>query len=685
VKYTMVIMLLLIFVSSAVGSPQQPILESADGVTTTSASLTHSPSSLSFGVVLLQKLSTLKTITLTNVGTTTLTSISFAMQGDFSMPTKTCGTTLAALASCKLSIGFKPVAIGTRTGSVRVSYSGGTGSPQTATLSGIGTELALSTTRLNFGTQVLANKSAMQSLTLTNVGTTALTISAVKSSGDFAVAKNSCGSGIAAGKSCTVGVTFTPSALGLRSGTLSTYNTGGGSPALISLNGTSIPLPLRTDVISNVGKVNDYWISNYNPVTAGNDWANATYFTGDMAAYEATGNPNYLNLAYSWANANNWALLGGDTSRIADHQAAGDVYIKLYKIDNNTTEITHITNDILAMVNSSGDADWWWIDALNMAMPDFANLGVIYNNPLYWSKMYELYNYTKRIDGGAGLYNPSSYLWFRDATFLPPKMGPNGLPIYWSRGNGWVFAAHAKVLNVLPASDPHYQEYLTTLQSMAVALKVRQRSDGFWNVDLEDPKDFPGPETSGTSFFVFGMAWGINHNILSRATYLPIVVTAWNGLVRTAVQSSGFLGYVQGVGGQPSSSQPVTATSTSNFGVGAFLLAGAEVAKLAAISPVVPYPTSLNFGSQAVGTTSTPRTITITNEGSSLITFSQIVVTGNFAIQTNNCGATLAAQASCKVTTVFEPQGTGNLYGSLLLYDDGGASPQTVSLSGVGI
>lgn len=116
---------------------------------------------------------------------------------------------------------------------------------------------------------------------------------------------------------------------------------------------------------------------------------------------------------------------------------------------------------------------------------------------------------------------------------------------------------------------------------MAKALKDRQRSDGFWNCSLDDPNDYGGPETSGTSFFTYAIAWGINNNLLDSASYYPCIVKAWNALSTVAVQENGFLGYVQGVGSNPASSQPVTVNSTADFGVGAFLLAGSEIAQLA--------------------------------------------------------------------------------------------------------
>jgi unsaturated rhamnogalacturonyl hydrolase len=214
-----------------------------------------------------------------------------------------------------------------------------------------------------------------------------------------------------------------------------------------------------------------------------------------------------------------------------------------------------------------------------MAMPVFARLGVLRGDPAYFEAMYALYHDTKV---GRGLYNEQDGLWYRDESYLPPRTTPNGRPIYWSRGNGWVFAAHVRVLQELPADDPHRAEYLATFQRMADALRRRQRPDGFWNVSLDDPGDFGGPETSGTAFFTYGMAWGISAGYLDRATYGPVVVRAWNGMVRTAVHPDGFLGYVQFIGGEPASSQPVTYDTTADFGVGAFLLAGSEVGRLSA-------------------------------------------------------------------------------------------------------
>ncbi|MGA8103264.1 MAG: glycoside hydrolase family 88 protein [Candidatus Acidiferrales bacterium] len=330
----------------------------------------------------------------------------------------------------------------------------------------------------------------------------------------------------------------------------------------VSAQSTPPPLPSRAQVLATIEKVNNYWISA-NPTPDTNDWTGATYYTGDLAAYDATGQSNYLSYAKSWANEYHYSLKGGNSTNYANYQAAGQAYIALYQLHKSSSDIAGITESINGMVNSTADNEWTWIDAINMSMPDFAQLGSIYNKTNYYTKMYALYSYTKYT---LGLYNSTVGLWWENSTYANTST-------YWSRGNGWVFAAHAKVLSVLPTSDPHYAEYLATFKTMAAALAACQQPGGYWNSDLGGV-DYAGPESSGTSFFLYGIVWGLNNGILDQATYLPVVENAWNFLANTAVQPSGLLGYVQPTGSAPG---PTTPTTTEDFGVGAFLLAAQQL------------------------------------------------------------------------------------------------------------
>jgi rhamnogalacturonyl hydrolase YesR len=314
-----------------------------------------------------------------------------------------------------------------------------------------------------------------------------------------------------------------------------------------------------------------------------NLWTRATYYEGLMALYSIDPQKRYYDYAVAWGEGNDWGLRFGTDSRHADPQCAGQTYIDLYKIDPQPERIAKIKQSIDAMVNSDKSDDWWWIDAIQMAMPVFTRLGVLFEDDRYFEKMYDLYMYTKETHGDNGLYSKTDHLWWRDKNFDPPYTTPNGKRCYWSRGNGWVFAALVRTLDILPENAPHRDEYIKTFKEMAVALVKVQRSDGFWNASLHDPDHFGGRELSGTAFFTYGLAWGIRSGFLDRKTYLPAAIQGWNGMVNDALHPNGFLGYVQSTGDDPSDGQPVTYDKAPNFedyGLGAFLLAGSEIYKL---------------------------------------------------------------------------------------------------------
>jgi unsaturated rhamnogalacturonyl hydrolase len=369
------------------------------------------------------------------------------------------------------------------------------------------------------------------------------------------------------------------------------------SVAMIAGQVYAADLPNKEQVLADMTLANDYFMAKWpdpglpivtDKTRPANIWTRATYSEGLMALYQIDPNAYYYDYLVQWGEAHSWAPAYGRTNdRVADDQCCGQTYIDLYLIDPQPERIAKIKTCIDRMVNSSKCDDWWWIDALHMAMPVFARLGVVYNDARYFQKMYDLYSYTKHTEGDHGLYNPEDHLWWRDDTFDPPYASPNGEDCYWSRGNGWVLAALTRVLDVIPEDAVGRDDYLQTFTDMAHALVPIQRADGFWNVSLHDPNEYGGPELSGTAMFTYGMAWGIRKGILDEETFLPVVANAWNGMVTISLHPDGFLGYVQGTGKEPKSSQPVTYDSVPNFedfGLGAFLLAGSEVYKLAQLA-----------------------------------------------------------------------------------------------------
>ncbi len=351
-----------------------------------------------------------------------------------------------------------------------------------------------------------------------------------------------------------------------------------------------------------------------------NLWTRAAYYEGLMALYYVNEDINLYNYAVDWGESHDWETTYGiPDTRDGDYQCCGQTYIELYEISNNGDWIAPITENINNMVDDDKNDDWSWVDAIQMSMPVFAKLGAIYSDTNYFDKMYKLYSYTKYQHGDNGLYNPDEHLWWRDGNFDPPVTTPAGENLYWSRGNGWVYAALVRVLSVIPEDETHREEYISDFLEMTDALVAIQRDDGFWNPSLVDPEHYGGKETSGTGFFVYGLAWGINNGYLDSASYMPYVTAGWEGMVNDALHDNGFLGWVQGTGKEPADGQPLSYTKPANFedfGLGAFLLAGSEVYKLAPES--VDIPVAL----QSTRDKSSDILLVYPNPGSSLFTIS---------------------------------------------------------------
>jgi rhamnogalacturonyl hydrolase YesR len=173
------------------------------------------------------------------------------------------------------------------------------------------------------------------------------------------------------------------------------------------------------------------------------------------------------------------------------------------------------------------------------------------------------------------LYDKSEHLYFRDSTYFE-KREANGKKIFWSRGNGWVLAGLARVLQYLPPDFPHRSLYEEQFKEMAAKVASLQQPDGLWRPSLLDPVSYPLKETSGSGFYTFGLAWGLNHGLLDRQKYEPIVLKSWKALTE-CVTPEGKLEHVQPVGADPKKFDP---EHTEVFGVGAFLLAGSEMYRL---------------------------------------------------------------------------------------------------------
>jgi len=207
-----------------------------------------------------------------------------------------------------------------------------------------------------------------------------------------------------------------------------------------------------------------------------------------------------------------------------------------------------------------------------MVMPVMVKMYKLTGDPVYLDKLYNWFTYANSI-----MYDSTEHIYFRDARYVYPKHSTtSGKKDFWARGNGWVFAGLAKVLQDLPVTDVHREEYIQTFRKMAQTLKQYQQPEGYWTRSIMDMNQAPGYETSGTAFFTYGYFWGINNGYLDRSAFLPVAQKGWNFLRTVALQPDGKIGYVQPIGERAIPGQVVDKDSTANFGVGAFLLAACE-------------------------------------------------------------------------------------------------------------
>jgi unsaturated rhamnogalacturonyl hydrolase len=302
------------------------------------------------------------------------------------------------------------------------------------------------------------------------------------------------------------------------------------------------------------------------------DWTYAALYDGLLAASRATGDLRYHDAVLKFAEANGWKL--GPQFAMADDEAVAQAYVELYFEHPEPQRIAAIKDEANKLLKRPDDPQkdlWWWCDALFMAPPALARLAKATGDTRYLNYMDREWWITS-----AHLYDPAAHLYSRDAGFLD-KHEKNGAKLFWSRGNGWVLAGLARVITYLPGDFPSRARYVEQFRQMAKEVASIQGEDGLWRSGLLDPGAYPHPEVSGSAFFTFALAWGINTGLLDRKTYEPVVAKAWKGLLGH-IYADGRLGSMQKIGGAPGDVSP---GGSYVYGVGAFLLAGSEVDKLA--------------------------------------------------------------------------------------------------------
>lgn len=346
----------------------------------------------------------------------------------------------------------------------------------------------------------------------------------------------------------------------------------------------------KKDVLSKLHLANRHWQSTKSPQVWA-FWDQAAYHTGNMELYKLTKEKSYLDYSLAWATHNNWKGATSDKKEnwkysygetndfvlFGDWQICFQTYIDLYELDPQPHKIARAKEVMEYQMQTPNNDYWWWADGLYMVMPVMTKMYNVTKNPLYLEKLHTYLAYADSI-----MYDAEAALYYRDAKYVYPKhKSANGKKDFWARGDGWVFAGLAKVLQDLPKDNIHYASYVKRYQEMAKSIVASQSKEGYWTRSMLDPDHAPGRETSGTAFFTYGLLWGINNGYFKGKPYEKSARAGWEYLSKVALQADGRLGYVQPIGEKAIPGQVVDAQSTASFGVGAFLLAGVEMYKFA--------------------------------------------------------------------------------------------------------
>ncbi len=311
--------------------------------------------------------------------------------------------------------------------------------------------------------------------------------------------------------------------------------------------------------------------------TGSRKWEMAPFLSSLVELSYISSKPVYSDALQVIGNANSWKL--GDRIYNADDHCVGKMYLDMYKMTGDPVMkmdiemrfdwiIKNPYNQTLSIAD--GKNRWSWCDALYMSPPTWVKLTNITGDQKYIDFMDREWWQTTEY-----LYDKDDSLFYRDDRFFE-MIEKNGKKVFWSRGNGWVLAALAEIIEDMPDYYPSKSKYIELYVQMAERITGLQPSDGMFRSSLLDPESYESPEASSTAFFCYALAWGINYKLLDKSVYLPVVIKSWNALT-DCVDDDGKLGYVQLPGAAPGE---VDAAWSAPYGVGAFILAGSEIVKI---------------------------------------------------------------------------------------------------------
>jgi rhamnogalacturonyl hydrolase YesR len=349
-------------------------------------------------------------------------------------------------------------------------------------------------------------------------------------------------------------------------------------PALVN-GGESDHSMERAAVLNVMENVADWQLANPSRHRA-TDWTQGAGYAGMMALAGISEKPKYAEPMVAMGETNQWRL--GPRRYHADDHCVGQTYCDLFFRTRETRMIRPMQAQFDQILTTPREFQtlefrqrditdlWSWCDALFMGPPTWVRLWKATGDERYLD--FAVTNWWRTSDY---LYDKDEHLYFRDSTYFDRREA-NGKKVFWSRGNGWVLGGLVRVLEHLPRDHAARPRFEQQFKEMAAKILECQQRDGLWRSSLLDPESYPLKETSGSGFYTYALAWGVNERLLERARFEPAVRKAWTALV-DCVNEDGMLTHVQPIGADP---RRFDDEATEVYGVGAFLLAGSEIHRL---------------------------------------------------------------------------------------------------------
>jgi unsaturated rhamnogalacturonyl hydrolase len=298
-----------------------------------------------------------------------------------------------------------------------------------------------------------------------------------------------------------------------------------------------------------------------------NDWSRGTILTGIMGLYRVTQEKQWLDSVDKWGTKYNWTWKNNGS---ADNHCCMQTYCERYMVNPisaNSYMYTPSLANINSMMKGPGHGLWGWQDAMYMSPPVWSMIGSITGQNIYFDSLTSFW-----WDNVKHLYDTTYHLWYWSDDAASWFTTPKGYPKFWGPGNAWVIGGMIRCIKYMPLNYSQRPKWIALFKEFSDAVRSKQQPDGMWRTSLYEPTEFPDPEASCTSFFIYAFSLGVNWGLLDSATYVPVIRKGWKAL-DTCVESNGRIKRCQ-----PWSNAP-GGVGTNNIpeGQGAFMLAGEGV------------------------------------------------------------------------------------------------------------